>query len=601
MSDKTGSNIENTVDPQELATILMDVGTRTQKMLADYVTRDPDEDEPIFPDPELIKQAFMRWGNELAKDPSQFLASQMNLWQAHMKLTEQTVKRLQGHDVDKVAQPERGDRRFSDEDWENNPILDHIKQSYLLTSQWALELVSSVSGLDEQTQRMVNFYTRQMVDAMSPTNSALTNPEVLRATIESKGENLIKGMEHMLHDMELGKGKLKIRMTNLEHFEVGKNIATTPGKVVFQNELMQLIQYSPTTDKVFKRPLLITPPWINKFYILDLGPQKSFIKWAVDKGHTVFVISWVNPDSTLGHIGFDDYMELGTLAAIDAIEKATGEKSINLIGYCIGGTLTASALAYMAKKGDKRVNSVTYFTCLVDFEDGGDIKVFVDEDQLKSLETYMERDGYLDGSIMSTAFNMLRSNDLIWSFVVRNYLMGKDPIPFDLLYWNSDSTRLPAMMHNFYLRKMYLENSLVKPGGIEMKGVPIDLRDIETPTCIISAKDDHIAPWKSTYKATQIYKGPVKVIIGGSGHIAGIVNPEGSKKYGYWTNTKNPPTADEWWETSTAHEGSWWPHWHGWISRKGGGKVKARVPGDGKLKPIEDAPGSYVSATKPGL
>jgi polyhydroxyalkanoate synthase len=431
---------------------------------------------------------------------------------------------------------------------------------------------------------------------MAPSNFALTNPEVVRATIETKGENLIKGLKNLLDDIERGKGKLAIRMTDYEAFEVGKNIAVTPGKVVYQNDLIQLLQYEPTTPTVAKRPLLIVPPWINKFYILDLRPTNSFIKWAVSQGETVFVVSWVNPDKRLAQKTFEDYMDEGILDAVTAVEKATGESEINLIGYCLGGTLSAATLAYMAAAGDKRVKSVTFFTTLVDFTEAGDLTVFIDEEQLKTLEARMSKKGYLEGSDMATTFNMLRANDLIWSFVVNNYLLGKDPFPFDLLYWNSDATRMPMAMHMFYLRKMYQENLLVKPGGITLRNTPIDLRKVTIPVCILSTKEDHIAPWRATYAATQLYKGPVKFMLSGSGHIAGVVNQAGSEKYGYWTSdsAKNPKKPEDWLKAAAQHKGSWWPEWKKWIAEFEGEQVPARKPGDGKLKVIEPAPGSYV-------
>jgi polyhydroxyalkanoate synthase len=385
-----------------------------------------------------------------------------------------------------------------------------------------------------------------------------------------------------------------IKMTDMKAFKVGENIAVTPGKVVFQNDLMQLIQYEPTTETVQRRPLLIMPPWINKFYILDLRPKNSFIKWAVDQGHTVFVVSWVNPDERLAQKRFEDYMLEGPLAALDAMEAATGEREANVIGYCLGGTLLASTLAYMAAKGDDRFKSATYFVALTDFKEPGELGVFIDEEQLESLEERMAQHGYLEGSDMATTFNMLRANDLIWSFVVNNYLLGKEPFPFDLLYWNSDSTRMPAAMHSFYLRNMYQENKLIVPGGIELAGVPIDLRRVATPSFLLSTKEDHIAPWKSTYAATQIYQGPIKFCLAASGHIAGVVNPPGQGKYGHWTNDKLPASPDEWLAGATEHKDSWWPTWEKWIGKYAGGKVKARTPGDGKLKVIEAAPGSYV-------
>lgn len=399
----------------------------------------------------------------------------------------------------------------------------------------------------------------------------------------------------MLDDLERGQGKLAIRMTDLDAFKLGENIAVTPGKVVYQNDLMQLIQYAPTTDEVARRPLLIIPPWINKYYILDLRPDNSFIRWAVDQGMTVFVVSWVNPDEALATRSFEDYMDLGPLAALDAMEQATGQKEANVIGYCLGGTLLASTLAYMKASNDSRIKSATYFTTMVDFADAGELSVFIDEEQLAALEAKMNERGYLEGSEMATTFNMLRANDLIWSFVVNNYLLGKDPFPFDLLYWNSDSTRMPAAMHSFYLRSMYQDNKLVEPGGITLKGVPIDLTTVETPTFILSTREDHIAPWTSTYAATQIYKAPVRFCLSASGHIAGVVNPPSAEKYCYWTNTKTPSDPEAWLRGAKKHDGSWWPEWQRWVSRHSGGKVPARAPGDGKLKPVEDAPGSYVA------
>jgi polyhydroxyalkanoate synthase len=422
----------------------------------------------------------------------------------------------------------------------------------------------------------------------------MTNPEVLRTTIDTGGENLIRGLHNMLDDLERGKGQLAVKMTDLEKFKLGENIAVTPGKVIYQNALMQLVQYTPTTETVRRRPLLIMPPWINKFYILDLRPTNSFIRWAVAQGHTVFVVSWVNPDAALAQKEFVNYMDEGPFAALEAIEQATGEREVNVIGYCIGGTLLATTLAYMAKKGDRRFASATYFTTMVDFAESGELSVFIDEEQIQALESRMAKQGYLEGGDMAQTFNMLRANDLIWSFVVNNYLLGKEPFPFDLLYWNSDATRMPSAMHSFYLRNMYQENRLVRPGGISIHHEPIDLTEIKTPTFILATKEDHIAPWKSSYSATQLYKGPVKFCLAGSGHIAGVVNPPEAKKYAYWTNPKLPKSPEAWFQAATQTEGSWWGEWDKWIQKFSGGTVPARQPGDGKLKPIEDAPGSYV-------
>jgi polyhydroxyalkanoate synthase len=455
-------------------------------------------------------------------------------------------------------------------------------------------VVKDVDGLDDHTAKKVDFYTRQFVDAMAPSNFVMTNPEVLRATVESRGENLLKGLNNLLDDLERGKGNLSIKMTDYDAFKVGENIAVTPGKVVYQNDLIQLLQYTPTTEKVFETPLLIVPPWINKFYILDLRPKNSFIKWAVDQGHTVFVISWVNPDETLAAKDFADYMREGTLAAMDAIEKATGQKQVDAIGYCLGGTLLTCTLAYLAAKGEDRVKSATFFTTMTDFKEPGELGVFIDEEQLAALEDKMSLHGYLDGRDMATTFNMMRANDLIWSFVVNNYLLGKDPFPFDLLYWNSDSTRMPAAMHSFYLRKMYQENKLIEAGGIELNGVKIDLSTIKTPIYMLSTREDHIAPWQSTYALTQHVSGPVKFVLSASGHIAGVVNPPAANKYCYWTNTKKPKNPDVWIAGATEEPGSWWTDWQKWVEKFAGKQIEPRQPGAGKLKVIEEAPGAYV-------
>ncbi|HZF74325.1 MAG TPA: class I poly(R)-hydroxyalkanoic acid synthase, partial [Acetobacteraceae bacterium] len=471
---------------------------------------------------------------------------------------------------------------------------DFIRQSYLLSSRFISNVVHGAEGLDAKSAQKVDFYTRQFVDAMSPANFLLTNPEVLRRTAETGGENLLKGLSNLLQDLERGHGQLRIRMTDDTKFKVGENIAVTPGKVVYRNDLMELIQYTPTTPEVLKRPLLIIPPWINKYYILDLRPKNSFIRWAVEQGHTVFVISWVNPDEALAEKGFEDYMREGPYAALDAIEKATGEKNANVIGYCLGGTLLASTLAHMAAKRDTRVKSATFFTTMIDFEEAGELGVFIDEEQLQSLEEKMSRRGFLEGAEMANTFNMLRANDLIWSFVVNNYLLGQDPFPFDLLYWNGDSTRMPARMHSFYLRRMYQQNDLVKPGAIELDGVKIDLRKIKLPTYMLSTREDHIAPWKSTYKGTQVYGTKPRFVLAASGHIAGVVNPPDAGKYSHWVNEENPAEPDEWFRGATELSGSWWPDWQRWITGLDKTVVPARQPGEGGLPALEDAPGSYV-------
>jgi polyhydroxyalkanoate synthase len=469
-----------------------------------------------------------------------------------------------------------------------------MKQSYLLVSRNVQGSVHGARGVDLHTQHQAEFYTRQFLNAFSPTNFAATNPVVLKTTIASRGENLIKGLRNLIEDIERGGGRLSLKMSDLSAFQFGKNIAISPGKVVFQNKLMQLIQYAPSTQTVHRRPLLIVPPWINKFYILDLKPKNSFIKWCTDQGHTVFVISWVNPGAELAGKGFADYLLEGPLEALEAIKRATGEEKANVVGYCIGGTLAASALAYMAATGDRRIVSATLFTTLLDFADVGDISVFLDDAQLQLADEHMNRLGYLEGHHMAEAFNLLRENDLIWFFFVNNYLMGREPSAFDLLYWNSDSTRMPATMHSFYLRNMYYKNVLKDPGGINLANVAIDLRKIEVPVYFLSTREDHIAPWRSTYAGARLVSGPVRFVLGASGHVAGVINPPSANKYGYWTGKMLPADPESWLNGGKFHQGSWWTDWAGWIADYGGGQVPAREPGSGELAAIEDAPGSYV-------
>jgi len=587
---------EGLPDAAELSRLMGEIAEKSQHLVAEFLSRQTgggDADSSALASPNAIGAAFYEMTARMMADPARLVEAQVSLWNDYMRLWQQTTQRFLGGKAEPVIEAAPEDRRFRDEAWNDNALFDFIKQSYLLTARSLQGAVKDVAGLDERTARKVDFYTRQFVDAIAPSNFVLTNPEVLRATIESRGENLLAGLKNLLDDLDRGKGHLAISMTDMTAFKIGENVATSPGKVVYQNDLMQLIQYAPTTATVQRRPLLIIPPWINKFYILDLRPRNSFIGWAVAQGHTVFVISWVNPDERLAAKSFEDYMREGPLAALDAMQAATGERAANVIGYCLGGTLLAATLAYMTAKRDNRIKSATYFVTMVDFAEAGELAVFIDEEQLQALEQRMKKKGYLEARDMHTTFNMLRANDLIWSFVVNNYLLGKSPFPFDLLYWNSDSTRMPAAMHSYYLRKMYQENLLVKPGGITLGGVAIDLRKIKTPSFLLSTREDHIAPWRSTYAATQIYGGPVKFVLSASGHIAGVVNPPGSK-YGHFENEATPSTADEWLAGATTHADSWWPVWQRWIAGHSGGEVPARSPGDGKLTPIEDAPGSYV-------
>ena len=583
-------------DPAEVARVLGEVAERSSNVIGDFLKRNASGQGVSFADELGIAKAFMDMWAQLAANPVALAQAQLNMYLDYMRLWQNSWLKLLGQPAAPVAAPAQSDARFKDEEWQSNFVFDYVKQSYLIAARHIHDVVSNVAGIPEESKKKVDFFTRQYVDALSPSNFALTNPQVLRETMKTGGHNLVKGLKNLLEDLDEGDGQLRIKMTDIKAFKVGVNVATSKGAVVFQNELMQLIQYDPLTAEQYRRPLLIIPPWINKFYILDLREKNSFIRWATQQGHTVFVVSWVNPDARLAEKGFDDYMTEGSLAALDAVCRQTGENEVNLIGYCLGGTLLGATLGYNAVKKDKRIVSATFFVSLLDFSLPGELGVFIDEQQVASLERKMQERGYLEGSEMGTTFNMLRSNDLIWSFVVNNYLMGREPMPFDLLFWNSDATRMPYKMHSFYLRNMYM-NLLREPGGIELNGVPIDLAKAKVPAYFISTVEDHIAPWKGTYLGATRLSGPVRFVLGGSGHIAGIVNPPAANKYHFWTNEAKtlPATPEEWFDGATQHPGSWWADWQQWIGGlNGDDRVPARDPAKGKLKAIEDAPGSFV-------
>jgi polyhydroxyalkanoate synthase len=596
MADQQGAESQ-LPDIAELSKSMAEIAERSQRILTDWLTKNGfTVTQTAMADPLNIANTFFEVTARMMADPSKVVKSQMTLWQDYMTLWQNTTGRVMGQQLEPVIKPDKSDKRFKDPAWEENEVFNYIKQSYLLTSRWLAQTVRDVDGVDKQTQDRVDFYTRQFISAMSPTNFALTNPEVIRATIETRGENLLNGLKNLLKDLERGKGTLRISQTDYDKFVVGKNIATTPGKVIYRNEMMEVIQYSPSTETVVKRPLLFVPAWINKYYIVDLRDKNSWVKWAVDQGHTVFMISWVNPTEELAQRSFEDYIQQGTVTALDVVEQATGETEVNAVGYCIGGTLLASTLAYLANKGDDRIKSGTFFTTMLDFSQPGELGVFIDEATISYLEEKMAERGYLDAAEMATTFNMLRENDLIWSFVINNYLLGNDPFPFDLLYWNSDSTRMPYAMHSFYLRNFYQKNKLIEPGGISLAGEPIDLRKIKVPTYFLSAREDHIAPWTSTYRGTQLLGGNNRFTLAASGHIAGVINPPAAKKYCYWVNSKTPANPDEWLANAQAKDGSWWPDWDAWAKKLSGKEmVPAREPGGGKLTPICDAPGPYVA------
>jgi polyhydroxyalkanoate synthase len=587
---------QETLEPEAepIGQVLTEIADKSQKLMHALAERRYAGNGARCSDPLNLRPTLLELSARLMADPARLAQAQLSLWQDYLRLWQTTGRRLLGQPAAPVVEPEQGDRRFRDPAWDDHALFDFIKQSYLLTARWLVSTVNQLDGLDEKSRQKIDFYTRQFVDAMAPSNFVATNPEVLRATLETGGENLLRGLNNLLDDLARGEGKLAIKMTDLDAFALGRNLALTPGKVVYQTDLMQLIQYAPATEQVHRRPLLVIPPWINKYYILDLQPKNSFIKYAVEQGFTVFVVSWVNPGEEHADKTFEDYMVEGPLAALDAIEKATGEAETTVIGYCLGGTLLATMLAYMAVKRDTRIKSATFFASLVDFANPGELGVFIDEEQLAAMDAMMAKRGYLEGRHMGTTFNMLRANDLIWSFVINNYLLGKEPFPFDLLYWNSDSTRMPYAMHSFYLRKFYQENQLVVPGGITLGGVPIDLRKVRLPVYMLSTREDHIAPWASTYRATQLYRGKTTFVLAGSGHIAGVINPPSVQKYGFWTNPELPPEPADWLAGATHTPGSWWPHWREWNAQHSGALVPARQPGDGQLPVLEDGPGSYV-------
>jgi polyhydroxyalkanoate synthase len=580
-------------DPAEFTrnlTIALEKSAEIARFLADLPPRTAEQEmeaqiTPIGQVTKTLGDVAQFW----MTDPAKLADAQMRLLSGHAALWQNAWRRLMGEEVQPVIYPDRTDRRFKDQDWDKNQLFDFLKQSYLITTRWAGDMVREAE-VDDHTRLKARFYVEQIANAFSPSNFMFTNPEVLRTTLASNGANLIEGLDHLKRDLEAGDGRLRIKQTDTEAFEVGVNLATTPGKVVFRNDVMELIQYAPQGKTAHEIPLVITPPWINKFYILDLNPKKSFIRWAVEQGYTVFVISWANADEKGAYKSFADYMKDGFIAAVDKAREICGTEKVNAIGYCIGGTLVSAALAYMQAKGEQKVNAVTFFTTQVDFEKAGDLLVYVDEEQVKWIEQRMAEKGYLPGKRMADAFNLLRSNDLIWSYVVNNYLLGRDPVPFDLLYWNSDGTRMPAGVHSFYLRECYLNNKLAKSEMV-LDGTRIDLRTVDIPIYNLAAREDHIAPLASVFRLGQHFAGPTRMVASGSGHIAGVVNPPDANKYQFWTNENaNSGTLEDWMKGATETPGSWWPDWNSWLAPKSGQQVPARKVTNG----MEDAPGTYV-------
>ncbi|WP_417483838.1 class I poly(R)-hydroxyalkanoic acid synthase [Maricaulis salignorans] len=576
---------------------LMQASLQSQKLMSNVMQKAL-EGEAVMPqaDPFHAAPEFKEVWQHIVTQPDLMMKAQAELAKGYLDLWSNTTRRVMDKPVEPTIKPEPGDKRWRSDDWTENPVFDAIKQSYLMNQHFMMGLVQGVEGVDERTKRKVEFLTKQMTDALSPTNFALTNPDVLRETMRTHGANLTQGLENLVEDLQAGGGgRLALRQTDMDGFRVGIDLATTPGKVVFQNEIIELIQYAPTTETVKQRPLLIAPPWINKFYILDLREKNSMIRWLTQQGFTVFLISWVNPGKELKDKTFEDYMHQGLLAAIDAIEDATGETSVNTVGYCVGGTLLASTLAWLEANGTpERIASATFFAAQTDFELAGELLLFVDDEWIAEIERLMDaQGGVLDGRTMADTFNLLRSNDLVWSFVVNNYLLGRQPQAFDLLFWNADQTRMPKALHLWYLKNMYRDNKLAK-GELDFNGVKLELGSVHTPVYMQASRDDHIAPYPSVYRGARLFGGPVRYMMAGSGHIAGVINHPDAHKYQYWTNDALPGTVEEWLEGATETPGSWWLDWRDWLYQRSGKAVAARQPGGGKLTAIRDAPGSNV-------
>ena len=548
--------------------------------------------DPLNTWPTFAELYRTMWDNpqQVADKTLEFWSEQSALWQASM------LKWLGAKDTPTPDLPHmmKADKRFAHKEWSENALFEYLKQSYLLTSGWIQDTVGTVGEMDPKDRKKAAFYTRQFVEAMNPANFFALNPEVLEATVNEKGGNLVRGLKMMLEDLERGKGQLLIRQTDMEAFEVGRNTAVSPGAVVWQNEILQLLQFAPTTEQVHAKPLLIVPPWINKYYVLDLNPKKSMVKWLTEQGYTVFIVSWVNPNELQADETWESYMFKGVSTAIDKVLEETGQESLNIVSYCIGGTLTGTLLSYMGQTGDTRVSSATFLTAQLDFEDAGELQIFVDEQLLGTIGEKMDEKGYMPATQMASAFNMLRANDLIWGYIVSNYMLGKEPFPFDLLYWNADSTAMPGRVHRFYLEQFYVRNAFAQ-NRLTIRDKLLTLATINVPVYHISAREDHIAPAASVYRgAKEMQQADLRFVLSGSGHIAGIVNPPALGKYQYWTNTDmSAPELDGWIVGAVEHPGSWWVDWDAWLKERSGEMVPARQPG-ATLGQIEAAPGSYV-------
>jgi polyhydroxyalkanoate synthase len=594
------TNQEQNVNAQEWAKNSLEILQKSQKIMEVLWQKLPQQS--FFYDIGTWQQAlnsYTKLAQGLLNNPQKAWEQQWEWWHEYANLWQQFTCAWWGKPSisEPAAITPTDDKRFKNEEWQNNPVFAYLKQAYLLTAKYLMEMVYHAEGFDPKASRQLRFYTQQFIDALSPSNFVLTNPQVLNTTIQSAGANLVKGLDHMLHDLQENEGRFKISMTDMRAFQIGRDIATTPGKVVYQNRLIQLIQYTPITKDVYETPLLMIPPWINKYYILDMRADNSFVRSALEQGHTVFMVSWVNPDASYANVTFDEYMTDGTLAAIDVVRAITNQEKINVLAYCIGGTLMSCTLAYLADKKQNVINSATFLATLMDFTDPGDIGVFIDEEQVQGIEEHMQEKGYLDGRDMALTFNTLRANDLIWSYFVNNYLEGKEPFAFDLLYWNNDATNLAAKAHEFYLREFYLNNKLREPHGVTLNHVAIDLHDIKVPVYMVATEQDHIAPWRSVYSGLKLLGSKSKFVLGGSGHIAGIINPPIKEKYGYRVQENPKQDPNQWYAESIINKGSWWVDWYNWLKQYAGKKVKPPTMGNKQYQPLMDAPGTYVVGT----
>lgn len=575
--------------------IWLNVVTQTQQTLINFWAESPptppSHSSPmaIF-DPEVMGEVFTKAMIHMSEKPEKI----WELQQQHLKdvqsVWHNVMAKIQGQSPKPLFEIDSKDKRFINPLWQDNPVFYFMQQLYFVNSRLLREVMANVEGIDSKTSHKLEFYTRHIIDAMAPTNFPLTNPDVLEETFQSGGENLIQGFKNYLRDTV--NGQVQVRMTDMEAFTIGKDIAATPGKVVFRNDLFELIYYTPTTKTVMATPLLILPPWINKYYIFDLKPENSFVRWAVSMGVPVFIVSWVNPDERHAHKTLTDYVLEGAKTAMEQVLKITRKKQLNMMGYCTGGILLNCMLTYLKAKKKNPVKSATVVATPVDFREAGDLLVYVCEQQLKKLQAHVKKKGFLEGQSMVQSFNLLRANDLIWSFYVNNYLMGKEPMPFDMLHWNCDAVRMPATMHTDYLRWMYLENRLMKPGGISIEDIPVDLKTISVPMFIMAAIDDHIAPWRAVYPLTQYPQGQTQFVLSGSGHVAGVFNHPEKNKYHHWFSSVLPQSPDEWLENAEKTQGSWWPVWRNWLEQFSGGFESPQKIDESLI--LEDAPGSYV-------